>query len=102
MKPGIDRPAAGRRVPGLAWAASVVIAPPTLVLLALGAGESTPADDFGLAGFGGLALRVSNVTGSPSAPHARRAEQGDLQRHGATVTILGRPRARLSGSDGRL
>jgi len=81
VKPGIDRPAAGRRVPGLAWAASVVIAPPTLVLLALGAGESTPADDFGLAGFGGLALRVSNVTGSPS-----RRTRGGPSREISSVT----------------
>ena len=59
MKPGIDRPAAGRRVAGLAWGACVAIALPTLVLLALGARESTPADDFGLAGFGGLAFLVA-------------------------------------------
>ncbi|MGI8624679.1 MAG: hypothetical protein ACR2NB_14645 [Solirubrobacteraceae bacterium] len=48
-----------RRVAGLAWGACVAIALPTLVLLALGARESTPADDFGLAGFGGLAFLVA-------------------------------------------
>ncbi len=33
-----------------------------LPLLALGASESTPADDFGLGGFGGLAFLVAALT----------------------------------------
>jgi len=48
-----------RRAAGLAWALCVAIALPTLVLLALGASESTPADEFGLSGFGGLAFLVA-------------------------------------------
>jgi hypothetical protein len=39
----------------------VAIALPTLLLLALGAGESTPADEFGLTGFGGLAFLVAGL-----------------------------------------
>jgi len=55
-------PVTARRLAGLAWAVCVVIALPTLVLLALGAGESTPADDFGLSGLGGLAFLVAGLT----------------------------------------
>ena len=47
------------RAAGLAWALCVAIALPTLVLLALGASESTPADEFGFSGFGGLAFLVA-------------------------------------------
>jgi len=54
-------PVTARRLAGLAWAVCVVIALPTLVLLALGAGESTPADDFGLSGLGGLAFLVAGL-----------------------------------------
>ncbi|MDQ3587346.1 MAG: hypothetical protein M3375_03205 [Actinomycetota bacterium] len=44
---------------GLAWGLCVAIALPTLVLLVLGLGESTPADGFGLTGAGGLAFLVA-------------------------------------------
>ncbi len=54
-----DAAVTARRAAGLAWALCVAIALPTLVLLVLGAGESTPADEFGLAGFGGLAFLVA-------------------------------------------
>ena len=60
------------------WAVCVGAALATLVLLALGAGESTPGDSFGLGGFGGLsfvfgslafgtvgALVVARVPGNP-------------------------------------
>ena len=46
----------------LAWSVALLcglLAVPTVVLLALGAGTATPADDFGAAGFGGLALLVA-------------------------------------------
>lgn len=59
MSAATGTPVTARRVAGLAWGACVAIALPTLVLLALGARESTPADDFGLAGFGGLAFLVA-------------------------------------------
>jgi len=59
MSAATGTPVTARRVAGLAWGACVAIALPTLVLLALGARESTPADDFGLAGFGGLAFVVA-------------------------------------------
>ena len=42
-----------------AWALCVTIAFPTLVLLALGLGHSTPGDEFGLTGAGGLAFLVA-------------------------------------------
>jgi hypothetical protein len=42
-----------------AWALCVSIALPTLVFLALGLGETTPADEFGLTGAGGLAFLVA-------------------------------------------
>ena len=48
----------------LGWAPLVVsgaLAMPTLVLLALGAGEVTPADDFVLGGLGGLAFMVASL-----------------------------------------
>ena len=45
-----------RRAPFLVWAVCVGIAVATLVLLALGAGESTPGDSFGLGGLGGLSF----------------------------------------------
>jgi len=48
-----------RRLAWMSWTVCVAIAVPTLVLLALGAGEQTPADEFGLAGFGGLAFLVA-------------------------------------------
>ena len=42
------------------WRASC-IAIPTLVLLALGAGESTPGDSFGLGGYGGLSFVLASL-----------------------------------------
>jgi len=48
-----------RRVAALAWAISVAVAVLSLVLVALGAGERTPADEFGLTDFGGLAFIVA-------------------------------------------
>jgi hypothetical protein len=50
-----------RRTPLLAWAACVGVALPTLVLLALGAGEATPGDSFGLGGFGGLSFVFASL-----------------------------------------
>jgi hypothetical protein len=49
----------------VAWALAgldAVLALPTAVLLALGAGRSSPADEFGLTGFGGLGLLVASLT----------------------------------------
>ena len=46
----------------LAWSVALLcglLAVPTVVLLVLGAGTATPADEFGAAGFGGLALLVA-------------------------------------------
>ena len=48
-----------RRAAALTWAVCVAIALPTLVLLVLGLGKSTPADEFGLTGAGGLAFLVA-------------------------------------------
>jgi hypothetical protein len=45
----------------LVWAVCVGAALATLVLLALGAGESTPGDSFGLGGFGGLSFVFSSL-----------------------------------------
>ena len=50
-----------RRIAGLSWATCVAMALPTLVLVALGAGEATPADRFGLSGFGGLAFLAASL-----------------------------------------
>jgi hypothetical protein len=41
------------------WSACLVLAAPTLVLLGLGVGESTPGDSFGLGGYGGLSFVVA-------------------------------------------
>jgi hypothetical protein len=49
------------RVAWASWGICVVLALPTLVLLALGAGKHTPADDFGLSGLGGLAFLVATL-----------------------------------------
>jgi hypothetical protein len=43
----------------LIWGGSLVVVLATLVLLALGAGHSTPADSFGLSGFGGVAFAIA-------------------------------------------
>ncbi len=48
-------------VPKVVAAASVVIVPPALLLLALGEGHRTPADDSGLTGAGGLSLLAASV-----------------------------------------
>ena len=45
----------------LVWVACIVIAISTLVLLALGAGESTPGDSFGLGGYGGLSFVLASL-----------------------------------------
>jgi hypothetical protein len=50
-----------RTAPLLVWIACIIIAIPTLVLLALGAGESTPGDSFGLGGYGGLSFVLSSL-----------------------------------------
>jgi hypothetical protein len=50
-----------RRRATLIWAGCLVVAMATLVLLALGAGESTPADSFGLSGYGGLSFVVASL-----------------------------------------
>jgi hypothetical protein len=41
------------------WGGSLVVVLATLVLLALGAGHATPADSFGLSGYGGVAFAVA-------------------------------------------
>jgi hypothetical protein len=43
----------------LIWGGSVAVVLAALVLIALGAGDSTPADSFGLSGFGGVAFAVA-------------------------------------------
>ena len=50
-----------RRAAMLTWALCLVLALPTLVLLALGASDSTPGDDFGLGGLGGLSFVVASL-----------------------------------------
>ena len=50
-----------RRGAMFAWALCLVLALPTLVLLALGASDSTPGDDFGLGGLGGLSFVVASL-----------------------------------------
>ena len=49
------------RVAVFAWAVWLVLALPTLLLLALGASDSTPGDDFGLGGLGGLSFVVASL-----------------------------------------
>jgi hypothetical protein len=41
------------------WGGSLVVVLATLVLLAFGAGHATPADSFGLSGYGGVAFAVA-------------------------------------------
>ena len=74
--------AGGRAVKAwLIWGGSLVVVLATMVLLALGAGHSTPSDSFGLSGFGGVAfaiaalafatvgaLVVARVPGNPIGP----------------------------------
>jgi hypothetical protein len=43
----------------LIWGGSVAVVLAALVLIVLGVGESTPADSFGLSGFGGVAFAVA-------------------------------------------
>jgi hypothetical protein len=43
----------------LVWGGTLLVAAGSLVLLALGVGEATPADAFGLSGWGGVAFAVS-------------------------------------------
>jgi hypothetical protein len=43
----------------LIWGGSLVVVLATLVLLALGVGQSTPADSFGLSGYGGVAFAIA-------------------------------------------
>jgi hypothetical protein len=50
-----------RRAAMLAWALWLVLALPTLALLALGASDSTPGDDFGLGGLGGLSFVLASA-----------------------------------------
>jgi hypothetical protein len=50
-----------RRAAMLTWALWLVLALPTVVLLALGASDSTPGDDFGLGGLGGLSFVVASA-----------------------------------------
>jgi hypothetical protein len=47
--------------PRIAWGVSLAAILATLVLLALGAGHSTPADSFGLSGIGGVAFAVASL-----------------------------------------
>lgn len=51
----------GGLLPKAVLAACVLIAAPTLLLLALGEGHSTPADRFGLTGAGGLSFLVAAI-----------------------------------------
>jgi hypothetical protein len=50
-----------RQLAGLAWGACVAIGAATLVLLVLGAGESTPPDSFGLGGLGGASFVLASL-----------------------------------------
>jgi hypothetical protein len=43
------------------WSCSLVVVLATLVLIALGAGHSTPADSFGFSGYGGVAFAVPTL-----------------------------------------
>lgn len=65
-----------RRLAWTSWGVCVAIAAPTLVLLALGATERTPADQFGLSGLGGLAFLVAalafSTTGALIASRVER------------------------------
>ena len=54
-------PDGARRAARVTWAIWLVVALPTVVLLALGASESTPGDDFGLGGLGGLSFVVASL-----------------------------------------
>jgi hypothetical protein len=48
-------------MPVLVFGACVAIAVPTLVLLAIGLGQSTPGDSFGLGGYGGVSFVLSSL-----------------------------------------
>ncbi len=52
---------ARRRWAALAWGSCLGLALATTILLALGARSTTPADDFGLTGFGGLAFVAASL-----------------------------------------
>ena len=59
--------------------ACIVIAIPTLVLLALGAGESTPGDSFGLGGYGGLSFVLASLAfGTVGALVAARVPENPI------------------------
>ncbi len=52
---------ARRPWPALAWGSCVGLGLATVILVALGAAKATPADDFGLTGFGGLAFVAASL-----------------------------------------
>jgi hypothetical protein len=49
------------RTAQVVWITCIAVGIPTLVLLALGAGESTPGDSFGLGGYGGLSFVLASL-----------------------------------------
>jgi hypothetical protein len=68
-----------RRAAALAWGVSAVAALPTLVLLAIGAADSTPGDSFGLGGYGGLSFVVASLAfASVGALVAARVPQSPI------------------------
>ena len=71
----------------LVWAVCVGAALATLVLLALGAGESTPGDSFGLGGFGGLSFVFASLAfGTVGALVAARVPGNPI---GVVLCVLG-------------
>jgi xanthosine utilization system XapX-like protein len=76
-----------RQTAVLVWAVCVVVALATLVLLALGAGESTPGDSFGLGGFGGLSFVFGSLAfGTVGALVVARVPDNPI---GAVLCLLG-------------
>jgi hypothetical protein len=62
-----------RRAALLAWVVSLVVSVPTCLLIILGGAESTPADSFGLTGWGGFAFLLAAIAfGSTGALLAAR------------------------------
>jgi hypothetical protein len=63
----------------VAWVSCVAIAVPTLVLLELGIGESTPGDSFGVGGYGGLSFVLASLAfGTVGALVAQRVPDNQI------------------------